>query len=82
MAGMYFTPPQVAKLLKVRRDKVIAWITSGKLHAIDVGGDRSQYRISQSDLDAFALASEVKPPQPAPRHSASLLRPGETEYYR
>jgi len=49
-------------MLKVRREKVVAWIKTGKLRAIDVGGERSQYRIPQSAVDDFEKATQVTPP--------------------
>ena len=65
----YLTPPQVAKLLKVRREKVVGWIKAGKLRAIDVaeGGSRNLYRVSQAALDEFEKAQQVMPLQRAPR---------------
>jgi excisionase family DNA binding protein len=62
------TVPQVAKLLKVRRDKVSGWIRGGELAAFDVGsGGRALYRVSQQALDEFAASRAVTPPKVAPR---------------
>lgn len=65
----YLTPPQIAKLLKVRREKIVAWIKAGKLRAIDVaeGGSRNLYRVSQAALDDFEKSREVTPPLPQRR---------------
>lgn len=55
------TPPQVARLLKVNPDKVLTWIRSGKLHAVNVTvkpGGRPRYRIAMSDLEAFRKPSQ------------------------
>jgi excisionase family DNA binding protein len=70
---MYYTPPQVAKLLKVRREKVVGWIKTGKLRAIDVGGERSLYRIPQAALDDFERATQVTPPKSVPRRQPSQV---------
>ena len=77
---MYFTPPQVAKLLRVRREKVVAWIRAGKLRAIDVGGERSLYRVSQAALEEFEKAQQVTPPLPASRRQRH--QPGDVVYFR
>lgn len=76
----YYTPPQVAKLLKVRRDKVVRWIKAGKLRAIDVaeGGSRNLYRVSQAALDEFEKAQQVKSLPPSPRRQR---RPSEDVVY-
>lgn len=53
------TPPEVAKLWGVSPDKVIAWIRSGELRAIDASrnrGQRPRYLIDIADLEAFENA--------------------------
>ena len=61
------TPPQVAKLLAVKAEKVRAWIATGELKAIDtarVRGSRPRYRIAEADLEAFKQGRAViaRPP--------------------
>ena len=49
---------QAAKLLGVNASKVLSWIRSGKLPAIDSAtGTRSAYRIRKCDLDALATTA-------------------------
>ena len=61
-------------MLKVRRDKIVAWIKAGKLRAIDVGtNERSQYRIPQTALDDFEKATAVTPPKIVPRRQPSQV---------
>ena len=60
----YQTPPEVARLLHIRVDKVRAWITRGELVASDVServGGRPRYRIARDDLDAFLERRQVRP---------------------
>lgn len=60
--------PEVAKLLRVRRDKVLAWIRSGRLRGFNVAeheNGRPKYRVNQADLEAFIEQRAVT--QPAPR---------------
>ena len=50
------TPPQVARRLGVNPDKVLRWIRSGELSAVNVTtkpGGRPKYRIAAADLDTF-----------------------------
>ena len=48
--------PEVAKYLRVRRDKVLSWIRSGRLQGYNVTereNGRPKYRINPADLEAF-----------------------------
>ena len=58
------TPPQVAKRLAVKSDKVRAWIRSGKLRALDVseGAKRPRFRVAPDDLDDFLRSLQVVAP--------------------
>ena len=50
------TPPQVAKRLRVSPDKVLAWIRSSELRAVNVAtrdSTRPRYRVTINDLKAF-----------------------------
>ena len=62
------TVPEVAKLLRVRPDKVLAWIRSGRLRGYNVAekeNGRPKYRINPADLEAFIQRRAVT--QPAPK---------------
>lgn len=46
----WLTTDEIAKELKVNVKTVRAWINSGELAAVDVGGE---YRVSQTDFNDF-----------------------------
>jgi excisionase family DNA binding protein len=63
----FYTPPEVAKLLRCRESKISNWIRSGVLQAVNVGeGRRPRFRIAREHLDAFLQAKAVVPPPPKP----------------
>lgn len=48
------TPPAIARLLGISQDKVLGWIRSGELRAVDVADRASRaprYRIAREWLD-------------------------------
>jgi hypothetical protein len=50
-----------------RCELILAWIHAGELPAVDVSGpgaSRPCWRIRRSDLDAFLLRRQSKPPTP------------------
>lgn len=56
------TPPQYAEQLGVNPAKVIGWIRSGALLAIDVGNaSRPRYLIDADDIDTFERSRAVTP---------------------
>ena len=64
------TVPEVAKLLRVRPDKVLSWIRSGRLPGYNVAEKeqgRPKYRVNPSDLDDFAKRRCVIQPTPIGR---------------
>lgn len=63
------TPPEAARLLRVKPEKVRAWIAKGELRAVNVGDrTRPRWRIMAADLASFlARRSATPPPKPAPR---------------
>ena len=62
------TPPALAKLWGVSADKIVGFIKSGELKAIDVstnrGSARPRFLIDQRDVEAFEQGRMVVPPQP------------------
>lgn len=78
------TPPQVAAQLAVHTEKVLRWIRSGKLRAINVTEKpfgRPRYRVKPADLEAFVASLTVIPEAgPASRHKETLP-PGFIEYF-
>ncbi len=54
------SPPEVAKRLGVKPEKVINWILSGRLRAINVSnGTRPRYRIDLQNLADFERSLSV-----------------------
>jgi len=59
----YLTPPEIARMLRMRQATVIGWIRSGRLRAIDISeGRRPRYRISRQALDEYLVGRAVAPP--------------------
>jgi hypothetical protein len=60
----------VARLLRVSADKVLGWIYSGELRAVNVAarrGGRPRWRIDVADLALFEQAREAVPEPAAAR---------------
>lgn len=58
----FMTPPEIAKLLRVSPEKVLAWIRNGRLKAINVSNRvRPRYRVNHDDLNTFLRTIEVSP---------------------
>jgi excisionase family DNA binding protein len=52
---------EVAKCLGVRREKVLKWIHSGAIRAINTAtGARPRYRVSRADLKEFTTIEKPK----------------------
>jgi excisionase family DNA binding protein len=61
-ASPLLTPPEVARLMRVRLSRVLALIQAGELPAVDVGaGARRALRISRDELDAYLQRRRVTP---------------------
>jgi hypothetical protein len=61
----WLTPPQVAKMMGVKPDKVLHWIHAGILPAINVAtkeGGRPQYAVTPTGLDIFTTRRSTRPP--------------------
>lgn len=52
------TVNDVCELLKVHRNHVYKWLSSGELRGIKLGGDRTGWRVRESDLQAFLERQE------------------------
>ena len=58
----FYTPPEIAKLLRCRESKVAAWIKAGRLHAVNLSdGHRPRYRVARQALDEFLQLQAVVP---------------------
>jgi excisionase family DNA binding protein len=66
----FLTPPQFAKRLGVSEEKILTWIHSGELiavnAAVDADGDRPRWRIALEEITRFLNARANKPPEPKP----------------
>jgi len=77
-----FTPPELAQRWGIDRSKIIAWIRSGELRAIDAAtrpGGRPRYLIDQHDVFVFEAAREVIPACPTAR-ARRARRAGVKQY--
>ncbi len=82
----YLTPPEVAIFLGVGHPKVIRFIETGELPAVDLSseqgtGKRPRYRISRAALDAFLLRRSAKPLPAATRRTKLPVDDGTPNYY-
>ena len=69
MKKQKLTPPEVARSWGISPDKVVAWIKSGELRAIDAStrrGQRPRYLIDVDDLADFEARRSCSP-APKPR---------------
>ncbi len=72
----YLTPPEIAKQMRVTPAKIINFIRSGELAAINVAeraGGRPRWRISQQSLDAFLASRANRRPTKVVRRRKSPL---------
>lgn len=75
------TPPEIAERYGVSPDKVLAWIRSGELRAINLAttpGGRPRYRIDLADLLAF---EQRRAAQPVARPARRRQSPDVVEYF-
>lgn len=64
------TPPELARIWGCKPDKVLAFIKSGQLRAIDLSerrDKRPRFRIDPADVELFETARQVVPKLPAAR---------------
>jgi excisionase family DNA binding protein len=81
-AGRPMTVPEVAKFLRVRPNKVLAWIRSGRLRAYNVAereNGRPKYRVDPDDLRAFQQKRAITQPVPRGRQAGRHCRFPEIE---
>ena len=80
------TPPEIARQYGVSPDKVLIWIRSGALRAIDASataGERPRYLVDVEDLEAFERSRQVVPPDPIHRHcKRPATPPGFVRHFR
>ena len=67
-----YTTKEVAESLRVSPDKVLAWIRSGELEAVDVstrGSRKKRFRVTHDAFQQF-LRSRTTRPAPRPERRA------------
>lgn len=78
-----WTVPELIEHFRVGADKVVEWIRSGQLAALDVrsNGKRAQYRVSPEALAAFE-ASRLVVATPKPVGRGRKRKANVTEYFK
>jgi excisionase family DNA binding protein len=76
------TPRELARTLRVSPDRVRAWIASGELGAVDVGGrgKRRRFVILPHHVEQFERRRSTAPP-PRPVRRRQKRRPGFVDYF-
>jgi excisionase family DNA binding protein len=78
----FFSPPEVAEILRVSHSKILTWIAAGELRASDLAshrGQRPRWKVSRADLESFlARRSTTAPPEPRRRRRS---QDNVTQYY-
>ncbi len=79
------TPPQIAKRFGIDVNKILGWIRSGELRAINgarkANGTKPRFLVDVADLEAFERSRQVSPP-PAPAPRARRSKPSDViQYY-
>ena len=77
-----FTPPEIARRWGIKPDKIIGWIRSGELAAMNAAtkpGGRPRYLIDVRDVEAFELKRSVTPAKKTARPRWKQV--GTTEYF-
>ena len=62
MEEKYYTPKEIAELLKINYMTVYRWMRDGKLEAYQV---QKQYRIKEADFSRFMEANKKVPSKPS-----------------
>ncbi len=76
------TPPQIAARLAVSAGKVLAWIDSGKLRAINLGsGARPRWHVLPEDLAAFLEGRAATPAPVKGKRRKAKSEPKVIEFY-
>lgn len=76
------SPPELAKQWGVDPAKVVTWIKSGELRAINIATDRNgrpRYAIDVADVQVFEAGRSVQPPTPRVRRRRA--DPGVVQFF-
>jgi len=77
------TPPKLAESWGISPDKVLSWIRSGELRAVNVATDRRsrpRYLIDAQAIEEFELARSIEPVRATTRRKPNR-DDGITEYF-
>ena len=77
------TPPQLARAWGISTDKVLAWVRSGELPALNAAtkiGQRPRYLVDLADLEAFEQRRTVIPVA-GPRPRLQKRKGGYIEFF-
>jgi excisionase family DNA binding protein len=83
-ANRFLSPPQLARRLGVGETKVLGWIKSGALRAVNLASNvlgRPRYRVSPEALAEFLAGRVAEPPEAPARQSRSCRPTGWVERY-
>lgn len=79
------TPPQLAELWGVGTSKVLAWIHSGELRAINAAtrptGERPRWLIDPDDVTAFERSRASAQPKPLANRKRRAAKPANVTSY-
>jgi excisionase family DNA binding protein len=82
--GKYLTPPQIAEILGVAHEKILQFIRTGELRAIDLSskrGHRPRWHVSRDDLEDFLNRRAAKPLPPSRRRKRRRRDDDFTKYF-
>ncbi|MBM4069106.1 MAG: DNA-binding protein [Planctomycetes bacterium] len=80
----YTTPPKFAKLLGVDADKILAFIRTGQLAAVNLAVNpqgKPRYRIALADAERFLQSRATTPPAAKPRRRRRTIAAPVKEYF-
>lgn len=81
-SASYLTPPQVAARYGCKPDKVLSWIRSGQLRAINLAerpDGRPRFKVAEADLLVFEQRRAAT--GPAPRSPRRKRDPAVIEFF-
>lgn len=81
----YLTPPQIAARLGVVNNKVLGWIRSGELRAVNLAASRSgqpRWKVLESELQRFLDSRAAMPPPPKPPRTRKTHSDGGFDFVK
>ncbi|MBU6239854.1 MAG: helix-turn-helix domain-containing protein [Planctomycetes bacterium] len=75
----FLSPPEVGRILGVGADKVLSFIASGELRAINTSlSNRARWKIDPSDFNTFLASRANHKPSPQRPRRVSIPKPKKT----